>query len=89
LDFAAAALIADAVPRIDVVDNLVITAIEQAVNTVAEFDIDQAVRSVTVTLVGYVEVVRAQRPHVSPTVSVVLYGGRANDLAIGGGVVPT
>ena len=41
------------------------------------------------TLVGYVEVVRARRPHVSPTVSVVRDGGRANDLAIGGGVVPT
>ena len=40
------------------VDNLVITAVERAINTVRDFDIAQAVRSVTVKLVGYTEVMK-------------------------------
>jgi NAD(P)-dependent dehydrogenase (short-subunit alcohol dehydrogenase family) len=61
------------------VDNLVITAIEQAVNSVREFDIAQAVRSVTVKLVGYTEVVRVLHPRLRPGASVVLFGGLAKE----------
>jgi len=89
LDLAAPTSIADALAGIDVVDNLVITAIEQAVNTVAAFDIDQAVRSVTVKLVGYIEVVRSLRPRFSPAASVVLFGGLAKDRAYPGSTMVT
>src|SRR5208283_3489128 len=61
------------------VDNLVITAIEQAVNTLRDYDIGQAVRSVTVKLVGYTEVVRVLHPKFSTGASVVLFGGLAKD----------
>jgi len=71
--------IAGALADVRRVDNLVITAIEQAVNTVREFDIAQAVRSVTVKLVGYTEVVRVLHPRFSPDASVVLFGGLARD----------
>ena len=89
LDLAAPASIADAVAGIDVVDNLVITAIEQAFNSVAEFDIDQAVRSITVKLVGYIEVVRSLLPRFSPAASVVLFGGLAKDRAYPGSTMVT
>jgi NAD(P)-dependent dehydrogenase (short-subunit alcohol dehydrogenase family) len=71
------------------VDNLVITAIEQAVNAVHEFDITQAVRSVTVKLVGYTEVVRVLRPRFNPDASVVLFGGVARDRPYPGSTVVT
>ena len=61
------------------VDHLVITAIEQAVNSVRDFDIVQAVRSVTVKLVGYTEVVRVLHPRFRPGASVVLFGGLAKE----------
>jgi len=89
VDLAAPGTIAEAFAGIEAVDNVVITAIEQAHNSVAEFDIDQAVRSVTVKLVGYVEVVRSLRPRFSPDAAVVLFGGLAKDRAYPGSTMVT
>ncbi|HEY5319183.1 MAG TPA: SDR family oxidoreductase [Solirubrobacteraceae bacterium] len=81
--------IADALADVTQVDNLVITAIEQAVNSVRDFDIAQAVRSVTVKLVGYTEVVRVLHSRFSPDASVVLFGGVAKDRPYPGSTMVT
>ncbi len=79
LDLARPEAIEDALKSITSVDNLDITANEQAVNTLRDYDIGQAVRSVTVKLVGYTEVVRVLHPKFSTGASVVLFGGLAKD----------
>ncbi len=89
LDLAEPETIADALAGIGAVDNLVITAIEQAANTLREFDITQAVRSVTVKLVGYAEVVRVLHPSFTDGASVVLFGGIAKDRPYPGSTVVT
>lgn len=71
--------IADGLRDVAAVDNLVITAIEQADNRVASFDVPQAIRSVTVKLVGYTEVIRVLHPRFAPGASVVVFGGLAKD----------
>lgn len=89
LDLARPETIASALAEVDALDNLVITAIEQAANTVRDFDIVQAVRSVTVKLVGYTEVVRVLHPRFSPDASVVLFGGLAKDRPYPGSTMVT
>jgi NAD(P)-dependent dehydrogenase (short-subunit alcohol dehydrogenase family) len=89
VDLADPGAIAGALAGIEQVDALVITAIEQAANSVAAFDVDQAVRSVTVKLVGYIEVVRVLCPRFSPRASVVLFGGLAKDRAYPGSTLVT
>jgi NAD(P)-dependent dehydrogenase (short-subunit alcohol dehydrogenase family) len=71
------------------VESLVITAVEQAVNSVGDFDIEQAVRSVTVKLVGYTEVVRVLHPRFTTEASVVLFGGLAKDRPYPGSTMVT
>ena len=89
LDLARPETIEEALTGVGEVDNLVITAIEQAVNTVREFNITQAVRSVTVKLVGYTEVVRVLHPRFGPDASVVLFGGLAKDRPYPGSTIVT
>jgi len=89
LDLARPETIEEALTGVGEVDNLVITAIEQAVNTVREFNITQAVRSVTVKLVGYTEVVRVLHPRFRPDASVVLFGGLAKDRPYPGSTIVT
>lgn len=57
------------------IDHLVITAVGQAANTLAEFNITDAVSAVTMKLVGYAETVRVLRDRFTPQASVVLFGG--------------
>jgi NAD(P)-dependent dehydrogenase (short-subunit alcohol dehydrogenase family) len=61
------------------VDHLVLSAIERDHNTAREYDIDRAVRLVTLKLVGYTETVHALLPHLGEDSSVVLFGGLAKD----------
>ena len=61
------------------VDQLVVTAIEQRVNSLANFDVESATRVVTVKMVGYTEVVRVLHSRFGPDASVVLFGGLAKD----------
>ena len=89
LDLADPHGIAAAVEPIASVDSLVVTAIEQGVNTLAGFDIDLAVRSVTTKLVGYPELVRALLPRMSSSASVVLFGGLAKDRPYPGSTMVT
>jgi len=57
LDLALPYGIGPALAGIGAVDSLVLAAIERDVNTVADYDIDRAIRLVTLKLVGYTEVV--------------------------------
>lgn len=78
-DLAQPADIAPAVTGVDRVDHLVLAAIERDVNTCADYDIDRALRLVTLKLVGYTEVVHALLPRMAPDASIVLFGGGAKD----------
>ena len=77
LDLAAPKDIAPALAGMDAVDGLVLAAIERDVNTVADYDIDRAVRLVTLKLVGYTEVVHALRSRLAPDAAIVMFGGLA------------
>lgn len=61
------------------VDQLVIGAIERDNNTARAYDIDRALRLVTLKLVGYAEVVHALLPRLTVDAAIVLIGGLAKD----------
>ena len=54
-------------------------AIERDVNTVREYNIDAALRLVTLKLVGYTEVIHRLVPRFRDGASVLIYGGLARD----------
>jgi NAD(P)-dependent dehydrogenase (short-subunit alcohol dehydrogenase family) len=62
---------------IDSVDGLVLAAIERDVNSVTDYDIDRALRLVTLKLVGYTEVVHTLRSRLAPDGAIVMFGGLA------------
>jgi NAD(P)-dependent dehydrogenase (short-subunit alcohol dehydrogenase family) len=70
--------IAPALAGLEVVDSLVLAAIDREVNTtVRDYDVDLAQRLVTLKLVGYPEVVHALRSRLAPDAAIVLFGGLA------------
>jgi NAD(P)-dependent dehydrogenase (short-subunit alcohol dehydrogenase family) len=77
LDLAAPKDIGPALAGIEAVDGLVLAAIERDVNTVTDYDIDRALRLVTLKLVGYTEVVHALRSRLAPDGAIVMFGGLA------------
>jgi NAD(P)-dependent dehydrogenase (short-subunit alcohol dehydrogenase family) len=89
VDLASPETIADALADVGEVDRLVITAIEQGVNSFREFDVAAAVRSVTVKLVGYTEAVRVLHRRFRPGASVVLFGGIARERPYPGSTIVT
>ncbi|WP_194918954.1 SDR family NAD(P)-dependent oxidoreductase [Catenulispora rubra] len=89
VDLSEPASIVEALADVEEVDNLVIAGIEQTPNTLASFDVEAAVRVVTIKLVGYAEVVRALRPRFRPGASVVLFGGVAKDKPYPGSTMVT
>jgi NAD(P)-dependent dehydrogenase (short-subunit alcohol dehydrogenase family) len=81
--------IAAALESITEVDNVVITAMESVPVTLANFQIDAAVRSVTIKLVGYAEAVRFLSTRFRPGASVVLFGGLAKERPYPGSTMVT
>ncbi|WP_285689389.1 SDR family oxidoreductase [Actinoplanes sp. NBRC 103695] len=81
--------IEEALAGVGAVDHLVITAIHQNPNTLANFDIDDAVTALTTKLVGYAEAVRVLRDRFTPAASVVLFGGLAKERPYPGSTVVT
>jgi NAD(P)-dependent dehydrogenase (short-subunit alcohol dehydrogenase family) len=71
--------IAPKLSGIDDVRHLVLAAIERDTNAVREYDIDQALRLVTLKLVGYTECIHALLPRMGPESSILLFGGLAKD----------
>ena len=63
---------------IDAVDKLVLAAIDREVNiAVGDYDIDLALRLMTLKLVGYTEVVHTLRSGLAPDAAIVIFGGLA------------
>ncbi len=71
--------IAAAVTDVGPVHRLVLAAIDRDQNSVADYDIDRAIRLVTLKLVGYTTVVHALRDRLSDESSIVLFGGMAKE----------
>ena len=71
--------IAPALADVGAVDHLALVAIDRDQNTIADYDIDRAIRLVTLKLVGYTAVVSALRSRLADTSSVVLFGGMAKE----------
>jgi NAD(P)-dependent dehydrogenase (short-subunit alcohol dehydrogenase family) len=69
--------IAPAMASIGSVDRLALAALDRDVNSVKEYDIEAAIRLVTLKLVGYTEVIHALLDRLTPDASIVLYGGLA------------
>jgi NAD(P)-dependent dehydrogenase (short-subunit alcohol dehydrogenase family) len=71
------------------VDNLVITASDPTPISIGNFDTAQAIRSITVKLVGYAETVRVLHARFTPAAAVVLFGGLAKERPYPGSTMVT
>ncbi|MEV6105557.1 SDR family oxidoreductase [Streptomyces sp. NPDC051940] len=71
--------IAGALAGLDRVDHLVLAAIARDHNPIGSYDIDAALRLVTLKLVGYTEAVHALIPAFTPDTSIVVFGGQAKE----------
>ena len=71
--------IAPALADVGPVDKLALVAIDRDQNKIDEYDIDKAIYLVTLKLVGYASVVAALRDRLSPSSSIVLFGGMAKE----------
>ena len=78
-DLAEPHTIAGALAGVEDVDHLVLAAIERDVNKIREYEIDAALRLVTMKLVGYTEVIHALLPQMHDDSSILVYGGLARD----------
>jgi len=78
-DLAEPHTIARALAGVEDVEHLVLAAIERDVNKVREYEIDAALRLVTMKLVGYTEVIHALLPQMRGDSSILIYGGLARD----------
>jgi NAD(P)-dependent dehydrogenase (short-subunit alcohol dehydrogenase family) len=79
LDLGEPHAIADRLSAVDSVQHLVLAAIDRDSNTVREYDIDAAIRLVTLKLVGYTEVIHALAPRLVKDSSILIFGGLARD----------
>ncbi|EXG82779.1 SDR family oxidoreductase [Cryptosporangium arvum] len=89
LDLARPETIEAALAGVTAVDNLVITAVGQAPNTLANLNVPDAIAAVTMKLVGYAETVRVLRDRFTPGAAVVLFGGLAKERPYPGSTVVT
>lgn len=71
--------IGDALAGISDVEHLVITSVLRDHNMVKEYNIDDAIRLVTMKMVGYTEVIHQLASRMREHASIVLYGGLAKD----------
>ncbi|MDG4789913.1 SDR family oxidoreductase [Micromonospora sp. WMMD1102] len=79
VDLAKPDSIAAALAGIGEIEHLVLSAFVRDVNKVSDYQIDRAVSLVTVKLVGYTEVAHTLAGRLSPTGSVLLFGGGSKD----------
>lgn len=71
--------IGDALAGISDVEHLIITSVLRDHNMVKEYNIDDAIRLVTMKMVGYTEVIHQLASRMRENASIVLYGGLAKD----------
>ena len=79
LDLAEPHAIAERLADVGEVDRLVLVAIDRDTNTVADYDVDAAIRLVTLKLVGYTEVIHTLLPRLSEDAAILMFGGLARD----------
>ncbi|GAP50701.1 SDR family oxidoreductase [Streptomyces azureus] len=79
LDLARPLEIAAALADVGRVDHLVLAGVSRDDNKVSEYDIDAALRLVTLKLVGYTEVVHTLRARLHDDSAIVLFGGQAKE----------
>jgi NAD(P)-dependent dehydrogenase (short-subunit alcohol dehydrogenase family) len=79
VDLARPPEIAAAVAGVSNVEHLVLAAIDRDDNRAREFDLDGALRLVTMKLVGYTEAIHALLPRMTENASILLFGGLAKD----------
>ena len=77
LDLAEPATLRDALAGVGPVDALIIAAIERDANSVKDYDVAGATRLAVLKLVGYTEAVHVLADRLTPTASIVLFGGLA------------
>ncbi|HET7900249.1 MAG TPA: SDR family oxidoreductase [Candidatus Nanopelagicales bacterium] len=77
LDLAEPASVLDALAGVGQVDALVVAAIERDANSVKDYDVEGATRLAVLKLVGYTEAVHVLADRLTPTASIVLFGGLA------------
>jgi NAD(P)-dependent dehydrogenase (short-subunit alcohol dehydrogenase family) len=78
-DLAEPHAIADSLADVGELDYLVLAAIERDTNKVQEYDIEGALRLVTLKLVGYTEVIHALGARLRPESAILIFGGLARD----------
>jgi NAD(P)-dependent dehydrogenase (short-subunit alcohol dehydrogenase family) len=78
-DLAAPHAIAEALDEVDDVEYLVLAAIERDVNKVSDYNIEAALRLVTLKLVGYTEVIHSLAPRLRDDSAILIFGGLARD----------
>jgi len=79
LDLARPHDIEEALAGVESVDRLVLAAIERDHNPLHTYDIEAAIRLVTLKLVGYTEAVHTLRGRFEPNASIVIFGGQAKE----------
>jgi NAD(P)-dependent dehydrogenase (short-subunit alcohol dehydrogenase family) len=78
-DLAEPTTIAAALADVGPVRRLVVVAIDRDSNTIDDYDIERAIRLVTLKLVGYTEVIHTLRTRLTGDASIVLFGGMAKE----------
>jgi len=71
--------IASALAKVDDVRHLALVALHRDNNKVREYHIDEAIKLVTLKLVGYTECIHALAPKMREDASIVIFGGLARD----------
>ena len=79
LDLAEPHTIAERLAEVGDVQYLVLAAIERDANSVRDYDIEAAMRLVTLKLVGYTAVVHALAPRLTKDAAILIFGGLARD----------
>lgn len=78
-DLAEPRSIRDALDGVGTVARLALVAIDRDANSVRDYDVERAIRLVTLKLVGFTEVVHSLVDRLQPDSSVLLFGGMAKE----------
>jgi NAD(P)-dependent dehydrogenase (short-subunit alcohol dehydrogenase family) len=77
VDLAAPAAIGECLADVGPVSRLVLGAVERDENAVERYDVERALRLVTLKLVGYTEVIHTLLPRLADDASILIFGGLA------------
>lgn len=89
LDLSEPHQIAGALDGVEDVQHLALVALHRDDNTVRNYNIDEAIKLVTLKLVGYTEVVHVLAPRMRTDASIVMFGGLAKDQPYAGSTTIT